>query len=276
MENFTGISKERRDRFVLSEEKLRKLNSIIREYHTNKGIPCNIFFLIIKKNDVFIRTEIIEDILKETNSKTEEIVGLVISAKSKIKRKEEETVKIKFIKRQNSISLDVYSEDRDWAMLIISDIENTLNSICEKKGFYGFMSKSIIDVIAYFILLALPMVILYHHWVKNIDKRKLSLVNDITTMSLDEKLVRIYFNDSTPIIFGGMLGIMISVVLSNIFFEKKLITTFFKKINSSFFVWGDEKSRYDRFTITESNIKWVIIIGGAVSIITSVLVTRIF
>ena len=73
-----GIQKDFKQRFILTEEKLRKINDILESYGERMEEEYNVSYLILNKNDHYLRTNEIDEIFELDNSRDSTIVALVV------------------------------------------------------------------------------------------------------------------------------------------------------------------------------------------------------
>jgi uncharacterized protein (DUF1810 family) len=133
---FTEVEKKKNIPFVLTDEELRRLVSILREQITKKSAneDCQIGFLVKYKNGAVVTTKSLDNILAEENHGRDQVVRLECVATNKPNGTE--SVNVSFSQAQNvrtrnvdSVSYTIKSYDRDWAFVTSSVLEERIDKI---------------------------------------------------------------------------------------------------------------------------------------------------
>ena len=277
METCTGISKDYNCRFVLTEERLRKIISILKDFAKKNNLKTDLSFLLYTKSDIYLKTSNIDDVLNEENGGEKENYALILYFEKVItEKKKNMLVKIKFYKFKNQISLEVEATDRDQALILISDLEEQIDRMQERKTFYSIMSNRWSDLLVLTVISTIIILVLFKVLKSFEDKNYEKILSEIISLPLDEKLAKIYITNvySVSALFPIILTILMIFMI--LYYDKAPISNLFKKLNNSFFVWNTEKEKYNKFIAMETNVKWVVIIGFIVSCLSSIAIGIIF
>ncbi|SDI57325.1 hypothetical protein [Desulfosporosinus hippei] len=262
--------------FVIDEERLRKIHSIIQDRLDDK-------FRIkpkykIYRSDNFVYTTLnIEDILEEDNSEWQKITRLQIEA--------ENSSDIPFIFKldfDSKTTLTVEGEDRDFVYLFFSDLKTYLTNEVNTK--YIFSAS-----VFYSVLRNLPLftvIIIFYRAMKNIKP----ISNDELKGIMDNKDVILKLNyliekDAVSTLsinttnFNLIIVLMIlsmAIIALNDYFGNYFKNMMYKYLLPfNLFLWGKENTRYKKLIDLRSKIIWGVGVALIISVIASLLVWKI-
>lgn len=249
--------------FILAEEHLRTIASILRERYPNELVT----YTITKNNSFEYKTSDLEDVLKEENGKANGIIAIKIE----IENEDNVYVALYFEKGTETI-LAIRSNDRDTSYLLYNELKTYIEK--ESTIIRSFISsQSFYNIIQYLILI--PIFVGFSYFINrdyfsNIESIKAIQTNDIIyklNYLIEER--QGYANETKTIY-------IILLVIIAIFLVPHILILFFGKkgifIISDYILIGKEISEYEKKIKLRSNIIWTIIIGMLVSIMGSLLV----
>jgi hypothetical protein len=277
METKSGIMKDYDGRFVLDEPRLRKFVDILQSFGHRDGGSCQVGYLAYTKDDHFITGANLTDVLSLQNASEREIAAVYLYLERKTKAKTTTLCKVKFLKTKSTISVEVEHEDRDWALLLIGELEAQIEATHERRRFYYAMQRGWIDYVVLAAVLFMILFVAFKYVTSYNQSHHDAVAKEISSLSMDEKLLRIFFENTikldTPL---SSLVLTVLMMGSLVYLQKKPLSTWFRRLNRSFFAWGMELERYKRYLSLETNIKWVVIVGVVVSLGSSLLLRLAF
>lgn len=243
--------------FFLSEESLIKIDDIIKNRFNNEAI--DISFRIFRIDGMLIESDSINSILEEENAPRNFIQRIVIEAET-----DSHYMLLEF-DTEESISLSIISDSRDFANLLIADLKEYINSEVLKFSSLDFyklkklmLALLMISIMGYMTFVMYNVVSLE----QSVDIEKLS-----SSLDLNAKLNYLIQNRAASGYGEGfipMMSVMVTLMILTLFPIEKLIRRVFPK---NIFYWGKRKSLYDKYKDLKSKIFWGIVIGFIISII---------
>ncbi|MBI5938500.1 MAG: hypothetical protein HY850_11745 [Betaproteobacteria bacterium] len=136
----SGISKEFKEGFILDEDGLRKLSAILEQHSQKLSHPSAVVFHVHREDDRFYETTSLDDVLQDPNARGRRIdlVGLELRDTSPDRTPEpwdrDWIVRIGFDKTvSRQVMFDIFTKDRNWALLLADDIEPQLTRTFRAK-----------------------------------------------------------------------------------------------------------------------------------------------
>ena len=250
--------------YFLSEESLIKIDDIIKKRFNNKVV--DISFRIFRIDGMLIESNSIDSILEEENAPRNFINRIVIKAGT-----ESHYMKLTF-DSEESISLSIISDSRDFANLLIADLKEYINSEVIKFSSLDFykLKKLILALLMIGIMVYITFVI-YNDisQTQSVDIEKLKSSSDLNTKLnylIQNRAATGYGEGFIP-----MMSVMVTLIVLILFPIEKLIRRVFPK---NIFYWGKRKSLYDKYKDLKSKIFWGIVIGFIISIIAGLILNN--
>ncbi len=249
--------------FLINEEKIRKIYKIICEGFKDAIAANKINLTIYRSDSFFYTTTDLEDLINEDNIEYRKITALEITVKSSNQDFKEETptsLSLVFSKprqrvRTPEINFYLQGEDRNFVFVLGSDIKKYLdNEIKFKTTFNVFHLLNRFDrsfgggaafprwfFSLYFFLLFIGL------FITAIPSLILALTDD------------------------QRFAFIISITLGALFLLFILSSSYL--FPNCLFLFGKEKSRYNRILSIRSNIFWVVFVGLVISIIGGIIMS---
>ncbi|WP_143093333.1 hypothetical protein [Halpernia frigidisoli] len=263
--NYTETSRTINSGFLLNEQEFRRLIEIIIEQFEkieDKSTP-DFKFIIKNFNGFVIETHDLDFILKMENDGSSQIIDLEINSVSKSLQN---TIIILFsnnfsdrTKEDKSIRYSIKSENRDWAMISSSLIDDRLNKININNKAFTFTRRLLLS------LTTLLMIGMLTYLMFNLNSIETKNVNTLKVLkNLEFKLnhneninfvkalievERSKINNNQDIAFFGktkyFMWVIIPFLFIMTFFDsvKKIIIKYFP---NRIFYWGDYIDKYDK------------------------------
>ena len=246
--------------FFLSEESLIKIDDIIKNRFNNEVI--DISFRIFRIDGVLIESDSINSILEEENAPRNFIQRIVIEAET-----DSHYMLLEF-DTEESISLSIISDSRDFANLLIADLKEYINSEVLKFSSLDFYKLKKLILALLMISIMWYMAFVMYNVVsleQSVDIEKLS-----SSLYLNAKLNYLIQNRASSNGEGMFLpmlaGICVAITLV-LFPIEKLIRYIFPK---NIFYWGKRKSLYDKYKETRDKFFWGVVIAFIIAVVSGI------
>lgn len=245
----SGISREFKGHFVLDDNGLRRIAGVLSEKAQDLPYPCSIVFHVKREDDRFYETTLAEDVLADANTPGSRINLLRIELRNSDPNKvsvpweRDWIVAVQFCRDGNKQSINVASEDKNWALLLADAIEPQVTRTFTAKAIPSWMLIPAYVAFAYFLI--------------SVTKSPIPVASD--TVSL--------------INFAIGLGALI-LSASTIEDRNELISKWAGPKSS--FQWGEQAISYNQFESTRQNILWVVIVGFSISILATLYTNTLF
>ena len=256
-----NFSYEFKKGFFLSEESLIKIDDIIKNRFNDEDL--DISFGIFRVDGMLIESHLINSILEEENASRNFIKRIEVKAVT-----ESHSMKLIF-DSEESISLLIISDNRDFANLLIADLKEYINTEVLKFSSLDInkLKKSILAllmiIITGYMTFAMYNVISIE---KSIDIEQL-----ISSSDLNGKLNYLIQNKVSSSSGNGMfLPVMVGmsfIPILTLFPIERLIRRFFPK---NIFYWGKRKSLYDENRVLRDKVVWGGMVAFFIAIISGV------
>jgi hypothetical protein len=249
--------------FLLSEENVIKLNDIISKRIQEKNYEEDLLYKVYRSDALVYESKDHEKILREENSRRNQIIKLEVRFQNKDFKFE-----LAFDKNQKA-NLEIESSDKDFAYLLFSDIKEYLNTEVLRFRSYDFTSSRI----ERYMLLFIPIIMAFSLLV-SVDQPRLSdadfnelLNSDSVTAKLNQILQE---HRSRSMFARDWIWFVIVLVVG---IGATFITNLLDKMYPmNIFYFGKELARFDRLRSLRAKILWGIVIAFIVSALSGLLV----
>lgn len=242
--------------FEIDEEKLRRVYSIIKKRANNIG-DDNILFSITRLDNLIYITENIDDIINESNDSISKITKIeIIHNTNKLK------MSINFNHRDGS-SIEVTGDDRDEVFLLSSELKEYISKeIANIKSWWWMNTRNIFSISI--VIIALVMAYRFNS-IKHLDDNELKTLLNSTDINakLNHIINTINLTNSSATGVGILFGVVTLLIIVTFLPFDKITSYFFPKNN---FLFGKQIEHIRKRRKTNSNIFWVVIVGGALSL----------
>lgn len=235
----SGISRELKGHFVLDENGLRRIAGVLSEKAQDLPYQCSIVFHVKREDDRFYETTQVEDVLADANTPGSRIKLLRIELRNADPNKvavpweRDWIVAVQYSNDAKNQSINVTSEDKNWALILADAIEPQVTRT--------FTAKQIPTWIL------IPTYVALAYLLHTLTKSPLKIAPD--TVSLID--------------FAIWIG---AFVLSTSTLDERNAWISKWAGPKSSFQWGEQALSYNQFESNRQNIFWVVFVGFAVSI----------
>lgn len=269
VKNYSELTRSINQGFLLNEQELKRITEIISEQFDKLELEskAKFSFTIKNFNGLVEETENIDYILKSENLGNSQITDLKISA---ISDNSDNTITLNFSNNQSERSAEekairytIKSEDRDWAIISSSLIDDRLSKISKKNFTLTFIRKLILITILITMIGMVTYLSLQTGIKKDIDYITLKVINGIENninkgQNVDtlKSIIAIEKSKLSPVSeepFSKYLVLcFIPLIILTLFLEdlRKFLNKYFP---TRIFYWGDFIEKYDKM-ISRRNI----------------------
>lgn len=252
-----SVNVEYNQSFRLSEENLMKIDEFVRRRAV--GIEdFSISYEVSRIDHALITYETPTEVASEENNLAEAAKSLKIAGDS-------DSFKVQIIfKSRRGVFIDIFSEDRDRALLLASDLKPYVQSEVLRSRLTRVLRTIDSRLFAPIVFASsIPLIMLYSWWVL---PRPLHV--NTTNMTDSQRLA--YLVDlkqntdalkSFPLIMTMPFGVLLAGLLLG-----PVLRAF---VGEDTFYWGKEVRRSDRKASLRNQIFWVVIVGLLISVIGS-------
>lgn len=241
----SGILKKHKEKFILDEDGLRRIEAVLKKAIESQGEKLTLYFRIEREDHRFYETYELEDVLKDPNvtGKKIELLLIILENSDNLGR----IVTIAFDKQiepsilRREVYVKISSENRTWALMLADDLESQILRLFKVKKI-----NRAITVTAYVLLAVINYYLIKYLADDNSDITKKLVKTFLTTVAAS----------------------LIFHMLFKIFALPKWIQQNFS--TQSVFLWGEEESEYGDRIKLQSNIYWVVVVGFAVSLVSGI------
>lgn len=256
--------------FILNEEHLQTISSMIRERYTEELV-----YKITKSDSYIYQTSDINEIFKEENSNANLINKLVVA----IDNSDIINFQLCFEKGKPS-TLKIVGEDKDKIFLLYNEIKTYVEKeITIIKTFLAYDTlQSICSILSTFLMLGcfvfMQLMLKNSLSVGTAESEKAINSSDILVKlnylivqlgNTDEKSVE-YLHIFWPVMFGSIVLIFLPKIVEFLWGKKGVLRL------DDYFLIGKQKNVYDKKMKMRNNLIWTIGIGLVVSIVGGLLV----
>lgn len=261
-------------KFLLDEEKLRKIHSIFIDRIQKMKMDIRPTYTVSRVDGYSFTTEDVEEIVSEENASWEKIRDLDV----KLSRNPILTASLKL--QEKWPSLKVYGEDRDNVSLLHTDLRLYLQR--EVFVIKNFALSATIKTFLFAIVVLALITIFAQLLNRSPDPiSKIDVLAAVSSNEISEKLDMLLAieasnidsdpNDTPLNYLAGLL--LLTMVIT---FSDELFNAIGNWVNpGNLFLFGKEKQRYEKFLSTRSKFVWGVLIGLIVTIIGSLFVNQI-
>lgn len=249
-------------RFLLDEERIRKLKDIV-DVRTDTLVGDNkLGFKVYRADSFYYETNLIEDVISETNEDWRKIERIVLFLKV------DPVIDFKIDISSGGVTLHIVGEDRDAIFLLFSEVKNYMvNEVVVKRIYSGWIPASLVFMTFIFVVA--------FNKLRSISRDEMSqaaLNKALNSDGVVEKLNYLILRQSEGgadhvsnyVIIGGFAFVFYIVFLNG------KVMNFFRPANV--FIFGRGKEKFERQQELAEKVIWVVGVGFAVSIIASAVV----
>ncbi len=239
----SGLSRELKGHFILDENGLRRIAGVLSEKAKDLPYPCSVVFHVKREDDRFYETTQAEDVLADANTPGSRIKLLRIELRNVDPNKvaapweRDWIVAVQFSGNGEKQSIDVASEDRNWALLLADAIEPQIARTFTAKEIPTWLLIPSYIALAY----------LLHTLTKTVVKTTPDTISSIEL-----------------VIWIGAFILSMST-----FGDRNTMISRWAGPESSFH-WGEQATSYNQFEGIRQNILWVVIVGFTVSVMATI------
>lgn len=244
----SGIDKLYKRDFIVNTDKIKKLKTIFENAIKKYGKNAEIVFYVYREDDRFFDTKNLDPIFSYPNADEKKIVTLNIEIRQNEPGRYSENWQDDYIaqiifniqNQKEPIRFRVFSQNKDWALLLADEIDPHLESMQVKNGLSDFL------LIPFYTLLVL-----------------LSLF--------------VVFKGSWFIEYSNYFKVIIELPIFIFYFYISYATLNIKKARSnwirrllgpeSVFYWGAQIDSYDRRKNNRDKLLWGVIVGLVISLV---------
>lgn len=257
-----------KNHFEIDEEKIRRIHSIIKARVPSETVS-EIGFTVTRADNLIYLTFEINDVINEANDSISKITSLEINSK-------DELLNLSVIFNDKSgASLKVTGEDRDNVFLLSSELKEYISKEVTTLKKWGVLEPRTMMSI---MLLSMMVFICYQLTTEAAKISEESIKPLLTSTDVNEKLnflIESKYNSSgmsstTILPMFLLLGFFITITTLPI---TKLIDFIYPR---NIFMLGKQTSIIEKKRKLKSNIFWVIIVGGALSLTLTFFTSKIF
>ena len=252
-----AVQVEYKQTFLLGEEDLAKIDELIRK-RTDELEDFELEYQVHRLDHALITYTSPAEVTSEQNNLAEAIESLRILGTGEAGRVEVT------VSKKRGITLSVYFEDRDKALLLAADLKAYLNS--EVLNHWSTKIVNFIQSRDYFfvtVATSLAIGILYIWWSfpalpqfndnTATDSARLAYLVEVASRRAEVDLI-------FPTLFAPVILILVGLALGPI---SKLLFL------PSTFYWGKEISRYNRRQSIRNQLFWIVLVGFLISVAAS-------
>lgn len=262
-----NVDYEFKNFFELNEERLRRIHSILKN-RVNDSNSENINFRVTRVDNLVYITKNIDDIINEENDSVSKIISLEVYFGDESNR-----VSL-FFKNKDGASMRITGSDRDNVFLLSSELKEYINKeVATIKNWNNLNFKEV----AISSLIFISGFFLYK--VKYLKENNESVIaNALSSQDVNVKLDYIIshlsntFQVTSPVLIM-LLVTAFFIVTTSIFPISRFINYFFPR---NLFLVGKQLSIIEKRRKTNSNIFWVVIVGGTISLLLAYFSPKIF
>ena len=243
----SGIDKEYKSSFILDRDGLIRISNILNEFSDKLNYPASVVYHVGREDERFYETTDIETVFKDPNLNKKQIIRISIELRDENPNRKSEPwehdwiVHASFWKNERKpVSIEVFAENRDWALLLADKLEPEVERTLKKK--------------------------IYSNWILVLFYLFLALVLSLITTSFENLTIISRRTADIALNLFWLTAIGISTLSVFNYYPKKLNSLIRPE---SVFLWGDQISKYKRREKLRTNIFWGVIVALIVSIISS-------
>lgn len=248
--------------FLLDEERLRKIRSLIDERLTKSGVTAKPLYKVSRGDSFFYETESIEDVIKEDNEDWRRVTRL------EIKFEEKDRLKFAVTFSGGGVTLLMEGADRDDVFLLFSDLKDYLENEVATRG---LLSNRVSRVLPTLLLLGFIGFLLLIGYIFGDNPTK--ELRNVTLQSTDvveklDYLIKYRSVGGSSVVLGLVIAGM--VVYGIVIFGLSKVAGFCYPRND--FLFGKRQESFNKKKSIVSKIFWGIIVTLAVSVIAGLIV----
>lgn len=262
VKNYSELTRSLNKGFLLNEQELKRITDIISEQFDKLGSEnkAKFNYTIKNFNGLVEETENIDYILKSENLGNSQIIELKISA---ISDNSDNAITLNFSNNQSernaeekAIRYTIKSEDRDWAIISSSLIDDRLTKISKKNFALTFVRKLLLISISIIMIGMVTYLSMITNTRKDIDYHTLKVINGIEHsinkgQNIDtlKSILAIEKSKLSPLndlsLSKYLVLFFIPFMVLTLFLEdlKKIINKYFP---TRIFYWGDYIEKYNK------------------------------
>ncbi|MEQ9941074.1 hypothetical protein ABRP58_03290 [Pectobacterium aroidearum] len=252
--------------FELDEEKVRRIHSILKE-RTKLSNEGKIKFQITRIDNFIYTTETIEDVIKETNDSTSKINNLIIHYNT------DELIVIIQFNDKSGASINVTGDDRDNVFLLSSELRDYIKKeVANHIKWLDVATKKI--MIISMVMFLIYVTYLFSTIAQYSSEQIQEIINNGSeSEKLNFLINKDYVGSSFIAKFTFVMATMIFVFILQLVPMGKISNYFFPK---NTFLFGKQIQLITKRKKTNSNIFWVVIVGGLISLILAFIGPKLF
>ncbi len=252
-----SVNAEYKQNFLLSDEHLVKIDEFIRT--RTEGInDFELEYQVHRLDHALIVYKFPSEVTSEQNNLAESIDAIRIFGNS-----EEAQVDLRFNKKKG-VTLSVYFDEKDRALLLAGDLKSYLNSEVLKSQATRILK--FIDSRDFFLVtlsIGLPLAMLYVWW--SIPQQP-AIISDQASDTVRLKYLVDVTKQKSNIDFAFPAIFLPFMILFGSFLVGPIAKLIFMP---STFYFGKEINRYNRRAALRTQVFWVVIVGFLISIVAS-------
>jgi hypothetical protein len=256
--------------FVVDEERLRKLNHIIAERIDPSKAGGKFHYRVYRGDAFAYTTHSIDDVLKEDNSDWRRLTKLEIETQDGA----DPYLLLSFA--SDGVRLEIHGGDRDTIFVLFSDLreymtEEVTTAIPHVREFTQVIASVL--VVAFMVWFTVYLTVRSRDNGMAISDLSAAIRahDDTTKLNYLVRAVAASNRQPRPPIAALATGVLILLILLVDAPERLLRFA----SPSNVFLFGAQKTRYDRRRRILSNLFWIVVIGGGVSLIAGIVASRV-
>jgi hypothetical protein len=261
MDLTSGISKELKRQFIVDENALIRIKSVLDKAAVSLDKPAQVVFYVEREDDRFFETTDLVDVVTDPNMTEKRItlVGIEIREDNPDKNSRRKWIaRVTFLAERrfrtiyrdtDEIHIDISTNDKNWALLLADELEPQIERTVNRSK----LSRWPLAGIGIFILYGLIKL----------------------AFTYNEKLSEVQLKLLTPLSMTiGFIIVMASMLTYVRFLTRGKPSFLVKALGpESVFLWGEEEKQYREREQNRKNVFWGVMVAFIVSALASIAVT---
>lgn len=249
----SGISKDLKSNFILGENELIRISSVLDKASKTCNQETHLVFHVKREDNRFYETTSLDDVLADPNTTGKRVTSLTLELR--LNKNDEWIAKVQFIAvyrfgfdyfRTDEIRFSILTDDKNWALLLADELEPQIDRTVNNKKLQRW---------PLFIIFAMLLYVISRFIIRTFDDQKIeNSLYLITALSVAATMALTSF-----IRLQGIRGKADPLA--------RLMGP------DTVFLWGQQEGEFRDREQVRKNVHWTVVIGFIVSTLASIFVS---